>query len=153
MKKLRLAGVGLMSLLAFTACNDDDDDISVNGNATAVANNLKSGTWRITEFVEDGVDRLSEFESYAFTFGANGQLVAENELFRHTGTWSVEDDDDNDDDGFDSDIDVNIRFTTPGEFVVLTDDWDVIERTGIKVRLADDDDDSNDIDYLTFEKN
>ena len=154
MKKLRLLAVGLLVAITAYSCSDDDDAVSVNGNATAVANNLKSGTWRITEFVDDGVDRLPEVAAYDFTFGANGVVTATDGEMTYTGTWSVDDDhdDDNDDDGFDSDIDLDIAFASPLEFANLNDDWDVIERTGIRIRLADDDDD-DDVDYLTFEKN
>jgi hypothetical protein len=60
---------------------------------------------------------------------------------------------DDDDDSFDSDIDVNIGFASPAEFADLTDDWDVAERTGTRIKLVDVSGGNGGTDYLTFEKN
>lgn len=154
MRKLQLLAACLI-LSGMAACSDDDDKSKVNGNATAVANNLKSGTWRITNFVEDNDDHTSDFTGYDFTFGTNNVLTATNGTNVYTGTWSVIDDNsmDDDDDSFDSDIDVNIGFASPAEFADLTDDWDVAERTGTRIKLVDVSGGNGGTDYLTFEKN
>lgn len=144
-------------LAGMTACSDDDSKSNVNGNATAVANNLKSGTWRITNFVEEGNIETDNFNGFNFTFGENGVLTATNGTDTYTGSWSVYDDNsndnDNDDDGFDSDIDVDINFTAPAEFTDLTDDWDIVTRTGTEVQLIDVSGGNGGTDYLTFTKN
>jgi len=150
MKKLTRL-VLILSVLVMAGCSDDDSKPNVNGNATAVANNLKSGTWRITNFVEDGNDELVHFQGYNFTFGTNNVLTATNGTNTYTGTWSVVDDHSNDDNNS-GDIDVNIAFTSPAEFVDLTDDWDVADRTGIKLNLVDVSGGNGGTDYLTFEK-
>lgn len=152
MRKINLLAACLL-LAGITACSDDDTKLSVNGNATAVANNLKSGTWRITSFVEEENDETSNFDGYDFTFGTNGVITATNGTNTYTGTWSVYDDDSSDDDGFDSDIDVAINFTAPDEFTDLTDDWDILSRTGTEIKLIDVSGGDGGTDFLTFQKN
>ncbi|MFP9115567.1 hypothetical protein ACLI1A_16630 [Flavobacterium sp. RHBU_3] len=152
MKTLRPVAAAL--LLALTACSDDDSN-NVNGNATAVANNMKSGTWRITSFTEDGTDETNHFTGYNFTFAESGTLTATNTTNTYTGVWSVtdSDDDSNDDNPSGDDIHFNIAFSTPVDFTELTDDWHVYERTGIKIVLIDESGGNGGTDYLTFEKN
>ncbi|RDI12103.1 hypothetical protein [Flavobacterium sp. AG291] len=156
MKKINLF-VACLAFMGLTACSDDDGKYNVNGNANAVANNLKSGTWRITLFQEDGNDETGNFEGYNFTFGENGVLTATNGTNTYTGAWSVYDDDNSDDDStddsFDSDIDIDITFTEPLEFVDLTDDWDIAARTGTEIKLVDVSGGDGGVDYLTFQKN
>ena len=36
-----------------------------------------------------------------------------------------------------NDLDFNIAFTTPANFVDLTDDWDIVSRTDTKIQLID----------------
>lgn len=152
MKKMNLLAACIL-LAGMTACSDDDNKSNVNGNATAVANNLKSGTWRITSFIEEGNDETDNFDGYAFTFGTNGVLTAVKGTATYTGNWSVYDDNSSDDDGFDSDIDVDINFTSPVEFTDLSDDWDVMSRTGTEIKLIDVSSGNGGTDYLTFQKN
>ncbi len=142
-----------LAFAGLIACSDDDAKVNVNGNATAVSNNLKSGTWKISNYVEDTNDETANFEGYDFTFGPNNVLTATNGTNTYTGTWSVYDDDSSSDDSFDSDIDVNISFITPDEFAGLSDDWDVAARSGTELQLIDVSDDDEGTDYLTFQKN
>lgn len=152
MKKINVVAACLV-LLVISACSDDDNKVNVNGNATAVTNNLKSGTWKISNYVEDTNDETANFEGYDFTFGAGNVLTATNGTNTYTGTWSVYDDDSSSDDGFDSDIDVNISFATPAELAELTDDWDVAARSGTELQLIDVSGGNGGTDYLTFQKN
>lgn len=152
MKRINLL-VACLLIAGMTACSDDDNKSGVNGNATAVANNLKSGTWRITNFTEEGNVETDNFNGFNFTFGENNVLTATNGSDTYTGTWSVSDDDSSDDDGFDSDIDVDINFTAPAEFADLSDDWDVLSRTGTEIKLIDVSGGNGGTDYLTFQKN
>ena len=138
------------------ACSGDDDASrdNVNGNATAVRNNLKSGTWRITGFTEDGNDETNHFSGYNFSFAENGTVTASNGTNTYNGSWSVTDSDSSDDDDNNNDdIDFDIAFAAPAEFTDLTDDWDVMERTGTRLRLVDVSGGNGGTDYLTFEKN
>lgn len=154
---MNLLLAGLMLSGALVSCSDDDSSSTSNpnGNATAIANNMKSGTWRITNFEEDGNNETNHFNDYDFTFNEDGVLTATDGTNTYTGTWSVTDSDSNDDDDSSSndDIDFNIGFSGPGEFADLTDDWDVQSRTGTKITLRDVSGGNGGTDYLTFEKN
>lgn len=155
MKNLKLLAVCLC-FVGLTAC-DDDTKAKVNGNATAIANNLKSGTWSITKFEEDTIDETGHFTDYEFTFGPEGVLTATDGTNTYTGTWAVNDDDSDDDDLYDSDVDVVINFEGPEDFLDLNDDWDVYARTGIELQLVDvsggDSEENAEVDFLTFHKN
>ena len=152
MRKLNFLAACLI-MAGATACSDDDSNSKVNGNATAVANNLKSGTWKISSFIEETNDETAHFQGYNFTFGENNVLTATNGTDTYTGTWSVFDDDSSDDDGFDSDIDVVINFAAPDDFTDLSDDWDVKARTGTELQLIDVSGGDGGTDLLTFQKN
>ena len=152
MKKLGLT-ILILSCLAIQGCSDDDSNSNSNGNATAVANNLKSGTWKITNFSEDDVVETSNFQGYNFTFGTNNIIIATNGTNSYTGVWSVTDGNSGDDDNSSSDIDVNIAFTSPDAFTELTEDWDVSARTGVKIDLVHVSGGNGGTDHLTFEKN
>lgn len=154
MKKLTL--ILACGTLAFgtVSCSDDDSSkTDVNGNATAVTNNMKSGTWKITSFVEDGNDETNHFTGYDFTFATNGTVTAANGTNSYTGSWSVLDDNSNDDDNSGSDVDFLLAFTDPEEFADLSDDWDVQERTGTRIKLIDVSGGNGGTDTLVFEKN
>jgi len=56
-----------------------------------VKNNVQTGTWRITNFIDSGVDETNHFTGYNFTFGSNGTLTASNGSNTYSGTWSITD--------------------------------------------------------------
>lgn len=155
MKKLNFLLAGLIAFGAASCSDDDSNSTSVNGNATAIRNNMKSGTWSITSYTDDGEDETHHFAAYDFTFGENGVLTATNGTDTYTGLWSVTDDSSGDDDDNGSDdIDFNIGFTSPVVFAdELTDDWDVESRTGNRITLIDISGGNGGTDRIVFEKN
>lgn len=141
-------------ITACVSCSDDDASSNVNGNANAITNNMKSGTWRITNYVDSGTNETADFNGYNFDFNDNGAVTATNGTSTYSGSWLVTDSDSDDDDDDDSsDIDFNLAFAAPAYFAELTDDWDVVERTGTRVVLQDVSGGNGGTDYLTFEKN
>jgi len=155
MKRLNFLLAGIIAL-GVTSCSDDDSNsTSVNGNATAIRNNMKSGTWSITSYTDDGENETHHFTDYDFTFAENGVLTATDGTNTYNGMWSVTDDDNSsDDDNNSDDIDFNIGFTSPALFAdELTDDWDVESRTGTKITLVDISGGNGGTDRIVFEKN
>ncbi|WP_294822550.1 hypothetical protein [uncultured Flavobacterium sp.] len=154
MKRLNFLLAGLIAIS--TASCSDDDSTSTTGNANAIRNNVTSGTWRITNYTDDGENETHHFNGYNFTFGENGVLTATNGTNTYTGVWSVTSDnsgDDDDDNGRD-DIDFNISFSSPEAFEdELTDDWDVESRTGNRITLSDISGGNGGTDRVVFEKN
>lgn len=150
----------MLSLTLMSAmCSSDDDDGTPNNNSQQIADiedDVQSGTWIITYFVDSGQNETSDFNGYNFTFNTNGSLVATNGTNTMTGTWSITDDDSSDDDGSSSsDIDFNIFFPVPdtSDFEDLNDDWDIVTSTSTRIELIDISGGNSDTDLLTFEKN
>lgn len=114
---------------------------------------VKSGTWRITFFEEDGTNETSNFNGYNFTFVDGGTLKASNGTNNYQGTWSVALDDSNDDSSSDDDIDFNINFNLTNDFEDLNDDWDLESSSENEIKLKDVSGGNGGTDYLTFTKN
>ncbi len=169
--KKQILKIGVLAATLFiTACTSDSDSDDASNLAQLQADveelnqTARSGTWTITNFVDDGQDETSDFSGYDFTFNPDGTLVADNGTTTVTGTWSItlDDDssDDSDDDGMDDDydddddeIEFNIFFASPETFTELSEDWDVISFSSDMIQLMDDDDDvDGTTDLLTFEK-
>lgn len=140
----------LLSLFAIVSCKKDDDSPN-NSTQTTVQNNVKSGTWRITKFIDSGVDETNHFTGYNFTFTSAGVLNATNGSTNFDGTWSITDSNSNDDSQ--NDLDFNIYFNITNDFEDLNDDWDFISQSSTKIELIDVSGGNGGTDYLTFEKN
>lgn len=153
MKKLKILLLLYLVFLVNVAsmCSNDDDNSSSSVNQTTVVNTVSSGTWRITLYNDSGTIKTNQFTGYNFTFGPSNVLTAKNGTLTHTGIWSVTDSNSNDDSM--DDLDFNIAFTTPANFLELTDDWDIQSRTDTKIELIDVSGGNGGTDYLTFEKN
>lgn len=145
----------LAAALVFASCSDDDSGNNSNGTITAQAltNTVTNGSWRVTQFTEDGIDETSDFTGYNFTFNPNNTVTATNGTNEYQGVWTVTADDDDDDDNPNNNPDFNLAFGSPDSFSELTEDWDPIERTGNKVRLRHTSGGDGSTDYLTFERN
>lgn len=150
---------GLLLMLSFSlmssTCSSDDDDGGQIDNSQEIAqieNDVQSGTWRITSYVDSGQDETNDFNGYTFTFGSDGTLTAENGTNTMTGTWSVTDDSSS---SSSSDIDFNIFFPVPdtNDFEDLNDDWDIVSSMSTKLELIDVSGGNGGTDTLTFEKN
>ena len=112
---------------------------------------MKSGSWKITKFIDSGNDETSNFNGYLFVFGDNGQVSASNGSNSYSGSWSITDSNSNDDST--DDLDFNLNFNTSNGFEDLNDDWDFISQSATKIELIDVSGGGGGTDYLTFEKN
>lgn len=155
MRKLTLIPLlSLIFILSVASTCSSDDSPNSSADAALVINTVTSGTWKVTFFEDDGVDETYHFTGYNFTFGASNVLTATNGTNTYTGTWSVTNDDSNDDSPSSSGLDFNIFFTSPPNFNdELSDDWDILSRTDIKIELVDVSGGNGGTDYLTLEKN
>lgn len=129
-------------LLITASCSKDDD----NGGASAeVAAALKSGTWRITSYVDNGTDETTDFNSFTFTFANSGAVSATNSIFTATGTWSTGRDD--------SKHKLNLVFTGSGLFDEISEDWEIVSHTSTQISLRHVSGGSGETDLLVFQKN
>lgn len=154
MKKLLYISVLGLCMILNVSCTDNNDTQSPSNNSlliAAIKATVSTGTWRVTLFDDSGTDETAHFNGYSFTFGAGSVLTATDGVNTNTGVWSVTDSDSMDDSP--EDVHFNIEFTTPVDFMDLTDDWEVISRTDTKIQLKDVSGGGGGTDYLTFEKN
>src|SRR4051812_16020545 len=114
--------LGALIVLVFIAACDDSDDNNSKSNEARIAEvqaMAGNGAWRVTSYSQDGVDQTAKFNGYLFEFDSGTVLTATNGTSNNLGSWSVTSDDSNDDnpnDDFD-DIDFNIAFISPQDFV------------------------------------
>lgn len=144
--------------LMSSMCSSDDDD-NPNNNIQQIAqieDNVQTGTWRVSNFIDSGENETFDFSGYDFTFNMDGSLVASNGTTTFTGTWSITDDSNSSDDSSsDDDIDFNIFFPVPdsNDFEDLNDDWDIVSATSTRIELIDISGGNGGTDMLTFERN
>jgi len=136
----------LTSAIIFTACKKDDAKQKEN-----IESEVTNGTWRISYFNDSGINETANFNSYNFTFNADGTLTAANGSNTYSGTWSVTDSNSNDDSS--DDLDFNINFNLTNDFEDLNDDWDIISHTSSELLLKDVSGGNGGTDELTFVKN
>lgn len=144
MRKVLLLGVG--SLILMASCKKDDVKA-----IEAIEQEISSGTWRITSFVDSGTDETASFNGYSFTFASDGTLAATNGSSTYSGTWSVTDSNSSDDSP--DDLDFNIYFNATNNFEDLNDDWDISDHSSSTLSLIDVSGGNGGTDYLTFTKN
>lgn len=128
-----------------SSCQNMDDNSSSAINTTTVSNTVSTGSWRVTYYWDTDHEETSSFSGYSFVFGSSNVLTATKNGTTVTGTWSTILDD--------SLTKLVLNFSDPADFVEISDDWHVVERTATKIRLQDVSGGNGGTDYLTFERN
>ncbi|MCS6981310.1 MAG: hypothetical protein N2110_02080 [Flavobacteriales bacterium] len=146
MKTFQTSFLFLSLALAAFSCKKDKTTTQ-----ETIQNNLKSGTWRISSFIDSGTDETYHFNGFSFTFQANGILTATNGTTTYTGSWSLTDSNSGDDSHHD--LHFHIHFDLTNEFGDLNDDWHIQSQSPTKIELYDVSGGGSGTDYLTFEKN
>lgn len=136
----------LAAILSLAACSNDD---SSPVTPVVIENQVKSGSWQITSFVDSGNDETAHFNGYTFTFGPNGTITATNGNQSHTGSYSILDGNSNDDSL--QDLEFNIAFMD-NDFEDLSEDWDIISQSSAKIELQHISGGNGGTDRLVFEK-
>lgn len=130
--------------LGLTSCKKDEPNTSTI-TISNVTTTVSAGRWRVTYYWDTNRDETANFNGFNFTFGPSNLVSAANGILNINGTWSTAIDD--------SKIKLILAFTTNANFIEISDDWHVIERTDTKIRLQDISGGNGGTDYLTFEKN
>lgn len=136
-----VASLGLLSV----GC-DKDDDIRENEVTAKVSSILRSGTWKITRYKDDGLDRTTLLSEYIFQFEAGNVLRANRAENSYTGNWSVTLDDDRS-----TDLDLNLFFSSTADLRLINDDWQIINYTENRIEAGDDVGDIDE-DLIIFER-
>lgn len=147
----------LLAVVAMSCDKNNDDDMLNNLSPAQVAELTSiaaSGTWTIAYYFDTDKEETDHFNGYTFDFNTDGSLVATDGVVEINGTWSITDSDANDDSpDDDSDVDFNIAFSSPADFADLTDDWDIVQFTSVRIELIDVSGGNGGTDKLVFEKN
>ncbi len=159
-RKLFYSSLVILSLLlTILGCSSDEDDNPNDDNSQEILqieNEVESGTWRISSYIDSGENETSDFTGYNFTFTTDGSLVATNGTTTYSGTWSVTNSSNSSNDSSsDDDIDFNIFFSVADDhdFEDLNDDWDIVSHSNTTVSLMDISGGDGSTDTLIFEKN
>jgi hypothetical protein len=139
--------ISMSGMLYLASCTNADPTFP---SPAVIENNVQSGSWRITSFIDSGKDETSHFIGYTFIFGNNGVLTATNGNVTHTGTWSITDGNSADDSP--NDLDFNILFNLTNAFEDLNEDWHFLSQSSNRVELIHVSGGNGGTDYLTFEK-
>lgn len=131
------------------SCSSDDDSSDNNNNSAIIVQleaSIKVGTWRVSNFVEDGTNQTHHFTGYAFTFSGNGTVTATNGTNTVTGTWSTSSSSSS---GAKFILNFNV---TSGPFEEISEDWRIESVTSILVDLKHVSGGDGSVDLLTFAK-
>lgn len=140
MMKFKIVLFAIAALAVSVSSCKKEDSIDLTQTNSIV----QAGTWRVTNFNEDGSDHTSHFSGYAFTFATGGVVTATLDSTTVTGTWSTGTDD--------STPKFNLAFTAV-QFEELSDDWHIKAQSDVKLQLEDVSGGNGGTDLLTFEKN
>lgn len=138
--------ITLFGIFSLSSCKKKDDKTK-----NEITENIQSGSWRVTKFIDSGNDETNNFSGFNFTFNSSGQVTVSNGSTTHTGTWSISDSNSNDDSN--DDLHFNLQFNLTNGFEDLNDDWDISSQSENKIELIDISGGNGGTDYLTFEKN
>jgi uncharacterized protein YxeA len=120
---------------------ESDDPIAVSNSSSET---IQQGNWKISYFNEKGKDETSDFKNYTFTFNSNGTAAASYNNQVINGTWKIV-------------IDSGknkfyLDFGIINPFEELNEDWIILEKTDVKIKLTHQSGGNGGVSYLTFEK-
>ena len=146
---LPLLFLGLM----YSCETSDDSSMEITAiDIVELKATVQSGTWVIAKYMENSIDKTSNFSGYEFDFGSDGVLNASNQTTSLSGAWSILSDSGNDDDSSDDDIDFNIFFTSPNNFAEISEDWEIVSYSSSRIELTHTSGGDGSIGSLIFEK-
>ena len=125
----------------FISCDEKEAEPDMLASEETLINAVQNGTWRITLFVEDGVDETSDYSGIRLNFLPDGKLEGLNSgQLLLEGNWSTLRDD--------GQTELWITFVGNEKLEEISDDWYVISATENKIELEDDNEEF--IDKLTL---
>ena len=77
--------LALSALFTMNSCSNSTDD-SADLTPTVIQNNVQTGDWKITSYIDSGKDETNHFSGYFFTFNSNGTISATNGSVTYAGT-------------------------------------------------------------------
>lgn len=116
--------------IGILSCQKDDDISPIIDSISSVNEFLRDQNGlRITELIEEGTNKTTQFSPYLFVFNENGTITATQSNETINGTYSV----------FRDDNRTELRMTFPNNtiFSELSDDWYFVSRNATTIRFED----------------
>lgn len=135
----------LLPLLAFFASCSKKKDTSDPASII-----LQEKTWRMTTYFDDGIDHLSNFTGYAFTFNADNTISAVKNGVTEHGIWKDSVIIDGDSVKVEA---LYMRFADTKPFKDLTANWEVVSKDKENVHLRKQDNPKTPYDEIYFKIN
>lgn len=135
-KTTKLIFMLALGSILFTSCKKD--------SPRKVENMLEEGTWKITYYDEKGTIKSDTYIGDVFTFKTDQIVNATHSSTSFEGTWDCVKDN--------GTTLFSLHMKNPSEFLDISKDWKVIEKTDLSLKLSFLENDGK-MDYLTFEKN
>ena len=102
---------------------------------------LQDGLWKVTTYLDDGIDETNDYNGYELKFNNDGTVIADNGT-PINGDWSVQN----------SESTLILNFGTSIPFNEFNDDWDVIATSDTSIELRDVSGGGGGTDTLILEK-
>ncbi len=145
MKKYLLL-CSVFCLVFLLSCDkNNDDSTTTTVSVTTLNSTMVQSTWRITYFFDTNKDETSNFTGYNFSFTSGGALTAIKNTTTVNGTWAAGTDN--------SKTKLIIDFSTPANFIELSEDWEITEFSATKIKMRHISGGNGGTDFLTVEKN
>ena len=136
-----------ISLLSLSCSNDGNTSDTNSENVAQLQDAIIQGTWKITRFIEDGVNQTSNFNGFNFTFNTNGTVLATNGSTSINGTWST-----NVSSSGTPKFVLNFNISN-GPFDEISEDWNIESVSSTLIDLKHVSGGDGSIDLLLFIKN
>jgi hypothetical protein len=132
----------VMVLNTFTACSKKENTAAATSTTSSI---ILQGQWRITYFNNSGADSSAAYNGFKLLFTSGGSVAAFNDLFAVNGSWNTYNNDSRDN--------LFLHFPTTLLLIsALNDDWHIVEKTSVKIRMQDVTAAGGQTHYLTIEK-
>jgi hypothetical protein len=126
----------LSLLIALTSCQQEENNAEENLAATLISASSQTTNalsnpngLRISEFIEEGVDKTALFSPYLFVFNSDGSVLATSNDNSINGSYIVFSDDGN--------TELSMTFPLDGPLYELNDDWYFISHNQDIIRFDD----------------
>lgn len=128
-----------------TSCSSDDS-VSQATLVTLGQTALTNGTWKVSFYSENNVNKTTEFSGYNFVFTPTGPMMATSNATEFPGVWVM---------GVDSgSAKLNLTFfATNGPLEEITEDWNVLDVSTNIIKLKHLSGGDGTTELLTFERN
>jgi hypothetical protein len=145
MKILSFLLLTIVAIIAVSCKKDAQQVSSSNTTADTQKAVVVSNAWKVSFFIEKGVDQTSDFSTYIFQFNSDGSAVANSSGIGilYYGSWSLKQASNSgyDDSGNHSSGDENkliISLSGNHHMDEISEDWKIIKLTSSEMWLMDD---------------